>query len=274
MPAVTALVTALHVYPVKSCRGLSPPVAALGAAGLEDDRRWLVIAPDGRFLTQREAPRLALVETAVDGGVLTLRVPDGPRCVVERSPDAASRAVVVWRDRCAGVDCGDAPAALLSRFLGREVRLVEFDPTVGRRADPAWAGEVVAPVRYADGFPLLLASEESLADLNGRLPAPLPMERFRPNIVVRGLGAFGEDRVRELRSGAIRLRPVKACTRCSITTTNQATGEVAGDEPLRTLKGYRWDARLRGVTFGQNVVVVAGDGATLAVGQRFEVDWA
>jgi uncharacterized protein YcbX len=264
-----AVVTALNVYPVKSCRGIALAAARIGAAGFDHDRRWLVVTPDGRFVTQRDRPRLALVATALDADRRVLSFPDGARITVPHAVDAPRLDVVVWGDRCAGRDCGDAVAARLSAVLDHDVRLVEFDEAVPRHADAAWAGGVAAPVRFPDSFPILLVSEESLADLNARLPAPLPMDRFRPNVVVRGLGAYGEDRVRELACGVLRLRPVKASTRCVVTTTDQATGVRIGDEPLRTLKSYRWDAALRGVTFGQNVVVAEGAGATLAVGDAF-----
>jgi uncharacterized protein YcbX len=129
-----------------------------------------------------------------------------------------------------------------------------------------WTGGLDAYSRFADGFALLVISLASLEDLNARLPEPLPMNRFRPNLVLDGLAPYGEDAVGDLRVGEVRLRRVKPCTRCSITTTDQATGVVDGNEPIRTLRTYRWDAALRGVTFGQNFIVVSGAGADLRVG--------
>jgi uncharacterized protein YcbX len=273
MRAMNAVVTALNVYPVKGGAGIPRDAVTLAPEGFAHDRQWLVVTPDGRFVTQRDRPRLALLGTSLDEGVLTLSLPDGARVRVPRDGAGAGREVVVWNDRCAGRDCGDAAAQALSRLLDADVRLVEFDATVPRLANAAWTGEVVAPVRYSDGFPILLISEESLEDLNARLPEPLPMNRFRPNVVVRGLGAYGEDRVRELRLGGVRLRPVKACTRCKVTMTDQRTAAVDAAEPLRTLKTYRWDRELRGVTFGQNVVMAAGVGERLRVGDVFDVEW-
>ncbi|MCZ8132467.1 MAG: MOSC N-terminal beta barrel domain-containing protein [Steroidobacteraceae bacterium] len=266
-----AIVTSLHVYPVKACRGLDLVGARLDAAGFEHDRRWLVVTPEGRFVTQREAPALARVGTAVADGRLELTFPDGARVPVAPGDAAQRLDVVVWDDRCAGLDCGDAPAARLGGLLGRPVRLVEFDTRVPRLQRSERVGPLTVPVRYPDAYPILLIGEESLEDLNARLPQPLPMDRFRPNVVVRGLGAYGEDRVVELRAEGVRLRPVKACTRCKVTMTDQATGDVDAAEPLRTLRTYRWDRELRGVTFGQNVVIAEGAGATLRVGQRLEV---
>jgi uncharacterized protein YcbX len=270
---MNAVVTALNVYPVKSCAGIPLHEAVVLDAGLAHDRQWLVVTPDGRFVTQREQPRLALVGTAIDAGRLVLRFPDGTRVAVAPGEAARRRDVVVWDDRCSGLDCGDEVAERLAGLLGRAVRLVEFDASVPRVKRSPWLGDAAATLRYPDGYPILLISEESLDDLNARLPAPLPMTRFRPNVVVRGLGAFGEDRVRELRAGALRLQPVKPCTRCTITMTDQVDAAVDPAEPLRTLKTYRWDRELRGITFGQNVAIAGGVGTTLRVGQELEVDW-
>jgi uncharacterized protein YcbX len=126
---------------------------------------------------------------------------------------------------------------------------------------------------FSDGYPILVISRASLDDLNSRLPQALPMERFRPNVVIDGVEAYDEDRMHELRSGPVTLRIVKPCVRCSITTTDQRRGAVDGVEPIRTLKEYRHDAALRGVTFGQNAIIVAGVGERLSVGQVFDITW-
>jgi uncharacterized protein YcbX len=273
MPRMNAVVTALNVYPVKSCAGIALHEAEVQDAGFAFDRQWLVVTPEGRFLTQRERPKLALVGTSLAQGRLVLRFPDGSREDVVSPARGRRLDVVIWDDRCSGLDCGDAVADRLSALLGAPVRLVEFDAAVPRLKRSPWLGDATATIRYPDGYPVLLLSEESLADLNARLPEALPMNRFRPNVVVRGLGAFGEDRVRELRAGELRLRPVKPCVRCTITMTDQSTATVDPAEPLRTLKGYRWDRELRGITFGQNVAIAGGAGARLRVGQVLEVDW-
>ncbi len=164
---------------------------------------------------------------------------------------------------------GDAAAVRLSSWLGTDVRLVRFDPTRQRLCNPEFAGDSGAHTAFADGFPVLVISEGSLAELNRRLAAKgeraLPMNRFRPNIVLAGLEAHDEDHVDTIDAGGVRLRLVKPCTRCRITTTSQETAEV-GIEPLRTLGGYRSDDRLGGVTFGINAIVEAGTGCELAVG--------
>jgi uncharacterized protein YcbX len=268
---------ALHVYPVKSCRGLALDGARLAAAGLEHDREWMIVGPDGRFVTQREEPRLARVAVALADGALVLsaedagsvRVPvEAGGVAVGTTPPGAPVEVTVWRDRCRAFDQGDAAADWLGGFLGRPLRLVRLDPSHRRASDAAWTGGLEALTRFSDGYALLAISRASLEDLNARLAEPLPMDRFRPNLVLDGLPAYGEDALGDLVAGSVRLRRVKPCTRCIVTTTDQASGARAGEEPLRTLKTYRWDASLRGVTFGQNLIVVAGAGERLAVGME------
>ena len=175
--------------------------------------------------------------------------------------------VTCWRDRCAAFDAGEQrPRRGCQAFLGTPYRLVRFDPTRKRPSDSAWTQGVEALNQFSDGFPWLIISQASLDDLNGRLAQPLPMNRFRPNIVVDGLPAYGEDEVHELSTEGVTLRIVKACTRCAIPTTNQATAERESDEPLRTLRSYRFSKELRGVLFGQNAILIAGVGRELSRG--------
>jgi hypothetical protein len=260
------MLASLHVYPVKSCRGLEVAEARLTEAGLEHDREWMIVTADGRFVTQREEPRLARI--AVSLGTRALRLAADGRGHVDVPLDArgAGVEVTVWRDRCLGIDQGEAAARWLGDLLGRPLRLVRFDPSRPRLSDAAWTGGLAAPTRYSDGFALMAVSLASLADLNARLPVPLPMDRFRPNLVLGDLPPYGEDQLEDLVAGTVRLRRVKPCTRCRITTTDQATGEVGDDQPLRALKAYRWSPSLRGVAFGQNLVVVAGAGSRLVQG--------
>ena len=260
----------LHLYPVKSCRGIGVREASLTAAGLEHDREWMVVTPEGRFVTQREQPRMALIATALDAAGLTLHAPQAGGTSVALGYRGSPVEVTVWKDRCLAFDQGEDAARWLSGFLGRPLRLVRFDAARLRPSSAQWTGDVEAPNRFSDGFPLLAISRASLDDLNARLPAPLPMDRFRPNLVLDGLPPYGEDGLHDLVAGEVRLRRVKPCTRCSITTTNQSTAVVEGEEPLRTLKSYRWDAALHGVTFGQNLIVVAGAGARLRAGLELD----
>jgi uncharacterized protein YcbX len=262
---------ALHVYPVKSCRGLAPAEARLTDAGLEHDREWLIVTPGGRFLTQREEPRLATVEVALGDGALTLSAAGAGSVAVPLEPAAGPRReVTVWDHRCEALDQGEDAAAWLGDLLGRPLRLVRFDPAHRRASSREWTGGVEAWTRFSDGFALLAISTASLEDLNARLSRPLPRDRFRANLWLDGLPAYGEDALRDLVAGGARLRRAKPCARCIVTTTDQARGARDGEEPIRTLEGYRWDAALRGVTFGQNLIVVGGHGEWLRVGMELQ----
>ena len=264
----TFTLAALHLYPVKSCRGIAVAEATVTDAGLEHDREWMVVTPEGRFVTQRECPRLATVRVALDAGTLTLAAEGAGTVAVPLGFRGSPVEVTVWGDRCRAHDQGDEVARWLSDTLARPLRLVRFEPSQRRLSDPAWTGGLEAATRFSDGFALLAISRASLADLNARLAVPLTMDRFRPNLELDGLPPYGEDELQDLVAGPLRLRRVKPCTRCVITTTHPETGVVEGDEPLKTLKTYRWDPQLRGVTFGQNLVVVAGAGAMLAAGLK------
>ena len=264
---------ALYVYPVKSCRGIALERAQVTQAGLKHDREWMVVTPTGRFLTQRELPRLAVVVPQLADGCLRLSAPDVADLevsVTNAPDDTRQREVVVWGQKCLGRDEGDTAARWFSGVLGRDVRLVRFDPARPRPTEPEWSEGLDGRALFSDGYPLLVLSRASLDDLNARLPAPLPVDRFRPNVLLDGCEPYGEDRITALESGDVRLRLVKPCTRCVITTTNQSTGVVEGDEPLKTLKTYRFDKKLRGVAFAMNTIVERGDGASLRVGDVLE----
>jgi MOSC domain-containing protein len=260
-------ITGLNVYPVKGCRGIAVESARVAATGFEHDREWLITRPDGRFITQREEPRLALIETALIDTTLRLRIPGGSEL---RVAPAAGREVevTIWRDSCAAFDTGDEAAEFLTGYLGSPVRLVRFDARRKRASSREWTPGIEALNQFSDGFPWLLASEASLEELNRRLEHKLPMNRFRPNIVISGVPPFGEDQLHDLTAGAVRLRRAKGCTRCIVTTTDQATGLRDGKEPLQALAKFRFDRELKGVIFGQNLILIEGVGATLRVGQE------
>ena len=268
-----ASIASLHVYPVKSCRGIDLETARVTETGLEWDRRWMIVDASGRFVTQRTHPQLATIATAIADGALRLSAAGHPRLVVDAEAGGPLHRVQIWKDSCSGIDAGDAAAAWLSRVLGDTLRLVRMDPTVPRLADPHYAGPRPQPVSFTDGYPVLLISRASLAELNRRLPAPVPMNRFRPNVVIEGVAAHAEDAFADFRVDSVVLRGIKHCTRCVITTTDQRDGSRDPDqEPLRTLKTYRHDRVLHGVSFGQNCIVVAGVGASLSVGDEIALD--
>jgi uncharacterized protein YcbX len=252
-PSTTLIVTGLFRYPVKSCGGTSLADARIERRGIAHDREFMIVdAKTGLFLTQREFPRMAQIQPTVGDDDLRLDAPGMPQLVLNPARDGETRKVIVWRDRCPAVDQGPAVAGWLGEFLSTSCRLVRMADEHVRRVDRRYAVRDADQVGFADGYPFLLISEESLADLNARLPVPLPMNRFRPNIVVSGGRApYLEDRWRHIRIGDIEFRLVKACARCTITTTDQETGE-RGKEPLITLAGYRRSNR--GVLFGQNMI--------------------
>jgi uncharacterized protein YcbX len=250
-------IASLFVYPVKSCRGIALPQARLTPRGLQHDREWMVVSRDGRFVTQREAPRLALVGTALHEDHLELTAPGLPTLAVplQRPARGEPVEVTVWRDHVLAVDEGQAAADWFGEHLRRDVRLVRFDDARPRPTDPAWSQGLAGTSAFADGYPVLVLARASLDDLNARLPIPLPVDRFRPNLLLDGCAPYAEDVIRGLESEQMRLRIVKPCTRCVITTMDQATAVLQGEEPLRTLKTYRWDGSLHGVKFGQNAIV-------------------
>jgi len=267
-----AIITQLNIYPIKSCAGTALGRVKLTKHGLAGDRNWMIVNDVGRFLTQRELPRLALVKPLLNGTRLRLRGTGIPDLNVTVDQEGAATPITVWKDHFAAIDAGEDAANWLSGFLKTEVRLVRFDTSTARLSDPHWTANVDAPIAFADGFPLLVISEASLDDLNGRLKQPLPMDRFRPNIVLRGLAAYEEDHVTEFVDSKLRLRMVKPCARCSITTVEQTTGEFTGAEPLQMLKTYRWSQELRGSRFGQNAIIVSGVGGELNVGQELHFE--
>lgn len=250
-------IESLFVYPVKSCGGIELKRAQLTERGLLHDREWMVVTPNGRFITQREVPRLALVKTALRDDALLLTAPGLPRLTVPltRATRAESTDVTVWGDRVLASDEGDVAASWFGEHLGRDVRLVRFDQSRPRPTDPEWSQGQPGYSAFADGYPVLVISRASLDELNSRLPAALPIDRFRPNVLLAGCAPYAEDAIGSLILGDAKLRLVKPCTRCSIPSVDQATGELQGDEPMRTLRSYRWDAQMRGVKFGQNAIV-------------------
>ena len=306
-----AFISQLTIYPVKSCAGLTLGQAVIGRAGLETpggaahgtgsvaDREWMIVTAAGDFLTQREHPRMALIVPGVasgtdsgaksgpDPGTLRLRAPGMPDLAIPLG-DFALRApglqVRVWDHHCAAFDEGDAAREWLSDYLHTSARLARFDPAHPRWSNPHQTGAIRALNRFSDGYPLLMLSEASLTRLNERLQEagrePLPMDRFRPNIVIKGVEAHDEDHFAALRCASdndlaagtprIELRPVKPCPRCPVPSIDQATG-VRGADPLDILAQYRGSAD--GIVFGQNVIVATGFGARLRTGQRLEEEW-
>ncbi|MFN0163494.1 MAG: MOSC domain-containing protein [Burkholderiales bacterium] len=277
------IASGLFIYPIKSCAGIALQSATLGRAGFEaggiGDREWMLVdATTGIFVTQRQAPRMALIRPRLEGDALAVEAQGMPPLTLpadELAPRSATLSVKVWNHECMAFDAGDAAAQWFSAFLNRPVRLARFDPSHRRLSNREWTSNVEALNRFSDGYPILAVAEATLAELNDRLIEAgrnaIPMNRFRPNLVLADVGPGDEDRMVSLRCGATVLTPVKPCPRCPIPSIDQDTA-VRGDDPLDILAHYR-DHKDLGLIFGQNVIVTAGIGTTLAVGDRFDVEW-
>ena len=270
----TVSVASLHVYPIKSCGGIALAEALLIETGIEFDRAWMVVDPTGLFVTQRELPRMVLIQPTLKTSEMVLRAPG--MLALHVALDRVEERVIatVWDDEVAAYDMGDLCAQWFSDFLGRPLRLVRFDPEQKRLSDHRWTGDIDAENGFTDGFPILVSSVAALAELNRRLRLQglleVTLARFRPNLVLDGLDAHGEDALDEIAfatdDGPVRIKLVKPCVRCPIPDIDPATaepGHAVGD----TLTGYRADARQDGkLTFGMNAVIVEGLERVLRVG--------
>jgi uncharacterized protein YcbX len=281
-PDVTARIARLFVYPVKSCAGMEVQEAILTEAGLEFDRAWMVVDEQGQFVSQRELPRMALITPKLRFHDVVLRSPG--MLALHLAMDAVEEPVKVrlWDDEVNAYDMGGVAAQWFTDFLGQKLRLVRFDPDFRRLSSLKWTGGVEAPNQFSDGYPVLVASEASLAQLNEQLAAgghaPVGMERFRPNVVLAGVQAHDEDRLDVMHiatgQGDVQLKPVKPCARCPIPNVDPATA-ISSPEVCDTLQGYRQDARLNGaVSFGMNAIVLAGAEQVLRTGQPVAANYA
>ena len=274
----------LFVYPIKSCAGIALQEAVLTETGLDLDRAWMLVDAQGEFVSQRELPRMALIQPQLKTYEMVLRAPGMLALHVQIDAVEKPTQVRVWDDTCAAYDMGDVAAQWFSDFLGSShgpLRLVRFDPEHQRPSSPKWTQGVTATTQFADGFAVLVASEASLADLNARLVAAghgaVTMQRFRPNIVLRGVEAFDEDRLDVLHietgGGQAQLKLVKPCARCPIPNIDPSSA-VPGPEVGNMLQSYRQSALLGGaVTFGMNAIVLTGADHTLRVGQQVHADY-
>ena len=275
-----ATIARLIVYPVKSCAGVDVRESLLIESGLEFDRAWMVVDEGGVFVTQRELPRMALIQPQLKHSEMVLRAPGMLALHIAYDRVEGPVQARVWNDTVAAYDMGDVAAQWFSDFLSepgrpRQLRLVRFDPEHQRLSSLKWTGGVEAQVQFADGYGLLVTSEGSLADLNERLAAAghsaVGIERFRPNIVLAGIESHDEDRVEMLHvstgEGEAQLQPVKPCTRCPIPDIDPATA-VSSPEVGDMLRTYRADPRVDGaITFGMNLIVREGVEHLLKVGQ-------
>ena len=241
----------LYVYPIKSCAGIPLEASEVDERGLRHDRRWMLVDETGCFMSQRRFERMALIGIRIESDGLLVDAPGMPSLEVPlRPPDSTLLLASVWDDLVEGLTVGDDADLWFSEFLDVGCKLVYLPDESMRLVDPTYGGPGDR-VGLADAFPFLLISEASLSDLNSRLEHPVPMNRFRPNVVVRGSEPFAEDGWRLVRIGSITLRVVKPCARCAIITVDQRTAEV-DKEPLRTLARFRKVGKK--VLFGQNLI--------------------
>ncbi|MCY4148656.1 MAG: MOSC domain-containing protein [Gammaproteobacteria bacterium] len=247
------IVTELYTYPVKSLAGIRIDHACLLSTGFEFDRRWMVIEPNGAFITQRSCPQMSLIQTRLENHQLVLST-FGMEDIEVPSPNENDQrtTVGVWGDEVNAIIHDTHINSWLSDALGKECKLAYFPASETRACDPHVAQEGDSTL-FADGFPLLLANQASLDDLNSRLSQPVGMERFRPNIVIGGQSPFEEDRWRRIEINGIALRFAQCCARCSVPTVNPETGIIEGPEPIRTLSEYRTGSDGE-VYFGINMI--------------------
>lgn len=290
---VAGRIAKLFVYPIKSCAGIEVTETVLAETGLDLDRAWMVVDEAGVFVTQRELPRMALIQTAFKGdvmgggGELVLRAPGMLALHLDvNTVDAPTRARV-WKDEVAAYDMGNVAAQWFTDFLGqgqtqsKKYRLVRFDPEFRRLSSLKWTNGIEAPNQFSDGYPVLVLSQSAVDDLNTKLVAAghaaVDARRFRPNIVVDGWEAHDEDRVGPITldtpEGEVQLTPVKPCSRCPIPNIDPDTAQShpSVNDMLQT---YRQDPRLDGaLTFGMNCIVTAGVDRALRVGQAARADY-
>jgi len=262
-------ITEINIYPIKSTRRIALTESEVLPRGLPHDRRWMLIDDEGKFITARQHPTLAVVETHFAGNTLQVSVADRQPLQLPLQPPANQTIpVTIWRDQCDAVLAGEQADAWFSEYLGIPCRLVQMTDDLVRGVDPQF-GQPGDEVSFADGFPLLLLSQASLKDLNSRLDEALSMRRFRPNLVVDGEQPYAEDNWQRLRVGEVEFAGVKNCSRCVFTTIDPDTGiKHPGKEPLRTLSSYRRKPE-GGVYFGQNLIPRSG--GVIRVGDVVEV---
>ena len=277
-------ISQLFIHPIKSCGSIAVNEAPLIETGFEYDREWMVVDGDGALVTQRDLPRMALIQPTLRLSDLVLRAPGMLALHLQLDAVEGDCRVRVWNETVDAFDMGDLAAQWFSDCLGQPLlRLARFNPDVQRLASAEWTGAIAARTAFSDAFPLLVLSTASLAELNRRLAATghdaVTMQRFRPNIVIDGLAdAHGEDFIDTLTiesaDGPVVLKLVKPCSRCTIPDVDPVTA-VPGHSVADTMSAYRANARVGGaLAFGQNAIIVAGVGHRLRVGAAARAELA
>ncbi len=272
---VRAKIAQLFIYPIKSCGAIELKEAVLTDTGLDLDRAWMVVDELGVFLTQRELPRMALIQPLLKTYDMIVKAPGMLALHISIDEVEQPVTVKVWEDTVNAFDMGDLAAQWFSDFLNQPVRLVRFDPEQKRLSSMEWTNGVEAENGFGDGFAVLVTSVASLKVLNDKLTAAgekaITMQRLRPNVVLTGIDAYDEDRLDTLhittQEGVAQLKHVKPCARCTIPDVDLQSGKQ-GTAVADTLQSYRANPLMEGaVTLGMNAIILAGEGSTLRVGQ-------
>jgi uncharacterized protein len=262
----------LFVYPVKSCAGLRMQEVSIVPTGFAFDRNWMVVDADGNFVTQREYPTLALVKPQLNGGI-TLSAPGMAPLQVSADGGDEPVTITLFGESHSAVATTPEADAWFSQYLGGPFRLVKCDPAKLRKGGVQYPERDDAPTSFVDNYGVLVISQASHASLNQKLAQAVPMNRFRPNIVVAGIDEHEEDYFTNARSGAVALRFINPCYRCSLTSIDQQSA-TPGLDVLPTLSTYRYDEAAKGVKFGAYAAISAGIGSQLKVDSDLDVDWS
>lgn len=266
------IISEINIYPIKSLKGISLTEAKIERRGLEFDRRWMLVDEKNKFFTQREFPKMATIKVQIGENNLQVSQ-NGSELEIPFTPDGAETArVQVWSSKCAARVYDDSINEWFSDVLQTKCKLVLMPEETQRKVNYFYAVRKDDHVSFADGYPFLLIGENSLADLNSRLKEDVPMNRFRPNFVVKGSESFAEDGWKKIRIGESVFHVVKPCGRCVMTTIDQTTGEKGEKEPLKTLASFRIPKRSvkKKILFGQNLIV-ENEGNILRTGDPVEI---
>ena len=250
----TIKLKSIHIYPIKSLKGIELSSSEVERRGLKYDRRWMLVDEQGRFISQREYHQLALLKTSINQDILTVTDLTGsqdPLTFEMSEPDSEPIEVSVWDDQCLAKPLDQEVNEWFSRFMGKSVRLVYMHDTSERKADPRYATSTDDIVSFADGYPILIISQASLDQLSEKAGEHIPAERFRANLIIDGVVAHAEDDLKNIEINGVELAGVKPCARCVMITIDQNTGEK-GKEPLQTLSTYRKAGHK--ILFGYNFI--------------------
>jgi uncharacterized protein len=260
----------LFVYPVKSCAGVRMKEVSIVPTGFAFDRNWMVVDAAGNFVTQREHPTLALVKPQLNGGI-TLTAPDMEPLHVPADASGEPVTISLFDEKHGAMATTPEADAWFSKYLGGSFRLVKCDPAKLRKGGVQYPVRDDAPTSFVDNYGVLVISQASHDALNQKLLQAVPMNRFRPNIVVAGVDEHEEDYFTNARCGDVGLRFVNPCYRCSLTSIDQQSA-TPGLDVLPTLSTYRYDEAVKGVKFGAYAAISAGIGSQLRVDSDLDVD--